>query len=106
MPMRLCATGLLLLCLLTLSGCTRVPLSATPEIIWTGCPRVTSCPLPGNSLQTQGDLAADNRQLEAALASCGLQVEIIKECQEQHDAEAETTTPGADRQRAAAATKS
>ncbi|WP_261644405.1 Rz1-like lysis system protein LysC [Erwinia mallotivora] len=102
MPIRLCATGLPLLCLLTLSGCTRDRPSATPAIIWTGCPRVTSCPLPGNSLQTQGDLAADNRQLEAALASCGLQVEIIKECQEQHDAETETTAAGAHRQRAVA----
>ncbi|WP_231938703.1 Rz1-like lysis system protein LysC [Duffyella gerundensis] len=105
MPIRLYVTGLLLPCLLTLSGCTAVPPSATPEIIWTGCPRVTSCPLPGNSLLTQGDLAADNRQLEAALASCGLQVEIIKECQEEHDAETEPAAPGADRQRAAAAAK-
>ncbi|WP_217363406.1 Rz1-like lysis system protein LysC [Pantoea sp. CCBC3-3-1] len=105
MRIRFCATGLPLLCLLMLSGCTVAPPSATPEIIWTGCPRVTSCPLPGNSLQTQGDLAADNRQLEAALASCGLQVEIIKECQEQHDAETETATAGADRQRAAATAK-
>ncbi|WP_448309542.1 Rz1-like lysis system protein LysC [Pantoea sp. PGP6] len=97
------ATGLLLLCLLMLSGCTPVPPSPPPEIIWIGCPRVTSCPVPGNSLQTAGDLAADNRQLEAALASCGLQVEIIKECQEQHDVKAETTARGPDGKRAAAA---
>ncbi|MEN4558242.1 Rz1-like lysis system protein LysC [Pantoea agglomerans] len=88
-----------------LSGCTPVRPSAAPEIIWTGCPRVTSCPVPGNSLKTAGDLAADNRQLEAALAACGLQVEIIKDCQEQHDAETTTTAPGADRQRAGAAAK-
>ncbi|MGB8928622.1 MAG: Rz1-like lysis system protein LysC [Pantoea agglomerans] len=106
MLIRLCVTGLLLPCLLMLSGCTAVRPSATPEIIWTGCPRVTSCPLPGNSLQSQGDLAADNRQLEAALASCGLQVEIIKDCQEQHDAETSTDTTDAGRQRAAAKTKS
>ncbi|WP_222563082.1 Rz1-like lysis system protein LysC [Candidatus Erwinia dacicola] len=105
MQIRTCATGLLLLCLLMLSGCSHGPRSVTPEIILTGCPRVTSCPLPGNSLQVQGDLAADNRQLEAALASCGLQVEIIKECQEQHDAETETATAGADQQRAAATAK-
>ncbi|MEN4928350.1 Rz1-like lysis system protein LysC [Erwinia billingiae] len=86
-----------------LSGCTPAPPSPAPEIIWIGCPRVTSCPVPGNSLRTAGDLAADNRQLEAALASCGLQIEIIKECQEQHDAETSTTPQGADRQRAAAA---
>ncbi|WP_231515241.1 MULTISPECIES: Rz1-like lysis system protein LysC [unclassified Pantoea] len=88
-----------------LSGCTPARPSATPEIIWTGCPRVTSCPVPGNSLKTAGDLAADNRQLEAALAACGLQVEIIKDCQEQHDAETSTTAAGTDRQRAGAAAK-
>ncbi|MEZ2587871.1 Rz1-like lysis system protein LysC [Pantoea agglomerans] len=88
-----------------LSGCTPVRPSPAPEIIWIGCPRVTSCPVPGNSLKTAGDLAADNRQLEAALAACGLQVEIIKDCQEQHDAETTTIAPGADRQRAGAAAK-
>lgn len=92
------AAGLLLLCLTMLSGCTVAPPSPAFEIIWTGCPRVTSCPFPANNLRTLGDLAADNLQLEAALASCGLQVEIIKECQEQHDAEPQTVTLGADRQ--------
>ncbi|WP_449758000.1 Rz1-like lysis system protein LysC [Erwinia persicina] len=99
------AAGLLLLCLTTLSGCTVAPPLPAPEIIWIGCPRVTSCPFPSNSLLTQGDLAADNRQLEAALASCGLQVEIIKECQEQHDAETEATPRSADKKRTAAAAK-
>ncbi|WP_257026555.1 Rz1-like lysis system protein LysC [Pantoea agglomerans] len=88
-----------------LSGCTHVRPSPAPEIIWIGCPRVTSCPVPGNSLKTAGDLAADNRQLEAALAACGLQVEIIKDCQEQHDAETPTTAPNTDRQRAGTAAK-
>ncbi|WP_244636146.1 Rz1-like lysis system protein LysC [Pantoea agglomerans] len=88
-----------------LSGCTPVQPSPAPEIIWIGCPRVTSCPVPGNSLKTAGDLTADNRQLEAALAVCGLQIEIIKDCQEQHDAETPTTAPDTDRQRAGAAAK-
>ncbi|MFJ5161105.1 Rz1-like lysis system protein LysC [Pantoea sp. NPDC088449] len=105
MRTRYYVTGLLLLCLTMLSGCTPDRPSPAPEIIWIGCPRVTSCPVPGNSLRTAGDLAADNRQLEAALASCGLQVEIIKDCQEQHDAETQPTTQSADRQRPAAATK-
>ncbi|WP_421504425.1 Rz1-like lysis system protein LysC [Erwinia rhapontici] len=99
------AAGLLLLCLMTLSGCTVAPLLPAPEVIWIGCPHVTSCPFPSNSLLTQGDLAADNRQLEAALASCGLQVEVIKECQEQHDAETEATTGSADNLRTTAAAK-
>ncbi|MDU6412225.1 MAG: Rz1-like lysis system protein LysC [Yersiniaceae bacterium] len=84
-------------------GCTAVPPSATPAIIWIGCPRVTSCPIPANSLKTNADLAADNRQLEAALAACGLEIEIIKQCQEQHDVKTSPTARGADPQRAAAA---
>ncbi|PRD15321.1 hypothetical protein CQW29_12780 [Pantoea coffeiphila] len=88
-----------------LSGCTPDRHSATPEIIWIGCPRVVSCPMPGNDLKTAGDLASDNRQLEAALASCGLQVETIKECQEKHDAETETAARGAVPQRATAPAK-
>ncbi|WP_343463994.1 Rz1-like lysis system protein LysC [Pantoea sp.] len=103
MRIRCYVRGLLLLCLLTLSGCTAVPPSPTPEIIWIGCPRVTSCPIPSNSLRSQGDLAADNRQLEAALVACGLQIDIIKECQEQHDAETPTPSPETARQRTAAA---
>ncbi|WP_240775702.1 Rz1-like lysis system protein LysC [Nissabacter sp. SGAir0207] len=85
-----------------LSGCTNAPPSATPAIIWLGCPRVTSCPIPATSLHTNADLAADNRQLEAALVACGLQVETIKACQERHD-KTHPTARGADAQRAAAA---
>ncbi|WP_371245389.1 Rz1-like lysis system protein LysC [Pantoea sp. KPR_PJ] len=99
MPVSGYASGLLPLCLMILSGCTAVPPSTTPAIIWAGCPRVNSCPLPGNSLQTQGDLAADNRQLEAALVSCGLQIEMIKACQEQQDAETSTAARGVEPQR-------
>ncbi|MCE0489962.1 Rz1-like lysis system protein LysC [Pantoea sp. Mb-10] len=103
MRIRFYVRGLLPLCLLTLSACTAVPPSPAPEIIWIGCPRVTSCPIPGNNLRSQGDLVADNRQLEAALVACGLQIDIIKECQEQHDAETPTTSSEAARQRTAAA---
>ncbi|WP_244182897.1 Rz1-like lysis system protein LysC [Pantoea wallisii] len=96
MPIHPYVTGLLLLCLTLLSGCTPVPLSPAPQIIWSGCPRVTSCPIPANRLQTAGDLAADNRQLEAALVACGLQIDMIKQCQEQHDAETATPATSAD----------
>ncbi|MBU5378138.1 Rz1-like lysis system protein LysC [Pantoea septica] len=72
MRIRYCVTGLLLICLMMLSGCTPVRPSPAPEILWIGCPPVTSCPVPGNSLKTAGDLAVDNRQPEAALAACGL----------------------------------
>ncbi|GKX48545.1 hypothetical protein Pcaca03_34320 [Pectobacterium carotovorum subsp. carotovorum] len=56
-------------------------------IIYVGCPKVTSCLIPGSSPETNGDLSADNRQLEGALVSCALQVKTIKHCQEQYDVE-------------------
>ncbi|MEH0832328.1 Rz1-like lysis system protein LysC [Pectobacterium cacticida] len=76
-----------------LSGCTAAPPLTTPTIIYVGCPQVTSCPIPGSSPETNGDLGADNRQLENALVSCALQVETIKHCQEQHHAETQQLAP-------------
>ncbi|MFJ5415322.1 Rz1-like lysis system protein LysC [Pectobacterium carotovorum] len=70
-----------------LSGCTAAPPLTTPMIIYVGCPKVTSCLIPGSSPETNGDLSADNRQLEGALVSCALQVKTIKHCQEQYDVE-------------------
>nr|WP_240346645.1 Rz1-like lysis system protein LysC [Pectobacterium polaris] len=81
------AAGTALICLTILSGCTPAPPLTTPTLIYVGCPKVTSCPIPGSSPETNGDLSADNRQLEGALVSCALQVETIKHCQEQHNAE-------------------
>ncbi|WP_328820737.1 Rz1-like lysis system protein LysC [Pectobacterium carotovorum] len=69
-----------------LSGCTTAPPLTTPTIIYVGCPKVTSCPIPGSSPETNGDVSADNRQLESALVSCAIQVETIKICQDQHHA--------------------
>ncbi|MEI7250041.1 MULTISPECIES: Rz1-like lysis system protein LysC [Pectobacterium] len=89
MKMPLCAAGMALLCLTILSGCTAAPPLTTPMIIYVGCPKVTSCPIPGSSPETNGDLSADNRQLESALMSCALQVETIKHCQGQHSAGSE-----------------
>ncbi|MEC5345080.1 Rz1-like lysis system protein LysC [Brenneria populi] len=76
-----------------LSGCTPAQTLTTPTIIYVGCPKVTSCPIPGSSPETNGDLSADNRQLESSLVSCALQVETIKQCQEQHHAETKQLTP-------------
>ncbi|AVR05515.1 phage lysis protein LysC [Pluralibacter gergoviae] len=42
--------------------------------------------MPASSPTTNGDLSADIRQLEQALARCAIQIEMIKHCQEQdHD---------------------
>ncbi|HHH2219309.1 TPA: Rz1-like lysis system protein LysC [Yersinia enterocolitica] len=83
--------------MLTLSGCTSAPRSPAPTIIYVGCPTVSSCLLPGSSPGVNGDLSADIRQLEAALVACGLQVEAVKQCQEQHHVKAQTATPSLNR---------
>lgn len=78
------AMGSALLCLLTLSGCTNAPPSPAPQIIYVGCPTVTPCRVPSSQPLTLGDLSADIRQLEYALAACAIQVDMIKTCQERH----------------------
>ncbi|WP_265101939.1 Rz1-like lysis system protein LysC [Yersinia proxima] len=88
---------------MTLSGCTSVPRLPAPTIIYVGCPTVTSCPLPGSNLVVNGDLSADIRQLETALVACGLQVEAVKQCQEQHHVKTQTATPSLNRQPATVA---
>ncbi|MDR3434031.1 MAG: Rz1-like lysis system protein LysC [Rouxiella aceris] len=87
MKMKPCAAGISLLCLMTLQGCTTAPSSPPPTVIYAGCPRVSSCPIPASQPKTNGDLSDDIRQLEGALVSCALQVETVKQCQETHDVE-------------------
>ncbi|UNK53056.1 Rz1-like lysis system protein LysC [Rahnella aceris] len=72
-------------------GCTRVPPSPAPQIIYVGCPAVTSCPIPASSPVNNGDLSSDVRNLEAALTACGLQVEAVKQCQEEHRVKTRST---------------
>ncbi|WP_261371842.1 Rz1-like lysis system protein LysC [Yersinia aldovae] len=83
---------------MTLSGCTSAPRSPAPTIIYAGCPTVNSCPLPASNPVVNGDLSADIRQLEAALVTCGLQIEAIKQCQEQHHVKTQTAAPSLNRQ--------
>ncbi|HEN3621340.1 TPA: holin [Yersinia enterocolitica] len=59
---------------------------------------MTSCPLPGSNPAVNGDLSADIRQLETALVACGLQVEAVKQCQEQHHVKTQAATPSLNRQ--------
>ncbi|HDV0805998.1 TPA: holin [Yersinia enterocolitica] len=58
---------------------------------------MSSCPLPGSTPAVNGDLSADIRQLEAALVACGLQVEAVKQCQEQHHVKTQAATPSLNR---------
>ncbi|WP_255557285.1 Rz1-like lysis system protein LysC [Sodalis sp. dw_96] len=69
------------------AGCTNAPPLPAPQITYAGCPRVTSCPIPASQPNSNGDLSADIRRLEATLLACGLQVDAIKQCQERQDAE-------------------
>ncbi|WP_245610275.1 Rz1-like lysis system protein LysC [Yersinia kristensenii] len=89
--------------MLTLSGCTSAPHSPAPTIIYVGCPPVNSCPLPASHPTVNGDLSADIRQLETALVACGLQVEAVKQCQEQHHVKTQTAAPSLNRQSATVA---
>lgn len=91
MKTRCYVIGLTLLCLLTLPGCTSAPHSAAPQIIYVGCPKVTPCQIPASQPLTNGDLSDDVRQLEGALATCALQVDMIKQCQDKHDDKTATT---------------
>ncbi|WP_265576914.1 Rz1-like lysis system protein LysC [Rouxiella badensis] len=89
-----------------LSGCKSAPPSPVPTIIYVGCPRVTSCPFPASNPKANGDLTADIRQLETALASCGLQIEAVKHCQEKHDVETQTAARSVDENLSLPATQS
>ena len=51
--------------------------------------------MPGSEPLTNGDLSADIRTLEHALAACALKVETIKNCQDRIDAENEKPAQGA-----------
>ncbi|WP_235937459.1 Rz1-like lysis system protein LysC [Rahnella contaminans] len=76
---------------MALAGCTNAPPLPAPQIIYVGCPAVTSCPIPASSPATNGDLSSDVRNLEAALVACGLQVEAVKQCQEEHRVKTRST---------------
>ncbi len=43
--------------------------------------------MPGGDPATNGDLSADIRRLEHALAACALQIETVKACQDKLDEE-------------------
>lgn len=68
----------------------------TPVIVANACPKVSLCPMPGSDPETNGDLSADIRQLENALARCASQVKMIKHCQDENDAQTRQPAQGAD----------
>lgn len=68
----------------------------TPVIVHNACPKVSLCPMPGSDPQKNGDLSADIRLLENALARCASQVKMIKHCQDENDAQTRQPAQGAD----------
>lgn len=68
----------------------------TPVIVANACPKVSLCPMPGSDPETNGDLSADIRQLENALARCASQVKMIKHCQDENDAQTRQPAQSAD----------
>ncbi|EOF8756875.1 TPA: Rz1-like lysis system protein LysC [Yersinia enterocolitica] len=82
MKMKPYAAGLILPCLMILSGCVNgLPLLG-PQITVNGCPKVTACLFPAARPLTNGDLSDDIDQLEAALHACAAQVDTVLACQQ------------------------
>ncbi|HHL2711131.1 TPA: Rz1-like lysis system protein LysC [Yersinia enterocolitica] len=82
MKMKRYAAGLMLLCLMILSGCVSGLPSPGPQITVNGCPKVTACLFPAANPQTNSDLNDDIDQLEAALHACAAQVDTVLVCQQ------------------------
>ncbi|WP_239985346.1 Rz1-like lysis system protein LysC [Cronobacter sakazakii] len=78
------------------AGCTTESPAPVLVTVSDACPKVSLCPMPGSDPKTNGDLSADIKNLENALESCALQVEMIKQCQDKHDAETRQPAQGAD----------
>ena len=89
MKMMRFAAGLAMIYLMLCAGCTSAPPAPTPVIVANACPKVSPCPMPGSDPLTNGDLSADIRQLENALKSCAIQVDTVKQCQDEIDAKAQ-----------------
>ena len=90
MKMTRFAAGIALIYLMLCAGCTSAsPVPMPPVIVYNACPKVSPCPMPGRDPLTNGDLSADIRQLESALKSCAIQVDTVKQCQDEIDAKAQ-----------------
>lgn len=91
MKMTRFAAGIALIYLMLCAGCTSEPPVPMPPsvIVYNACPKVSPCPMPGSDPVTNGDLSADIRQLENALKSCAIQVDTVKQCQDEIDAKAQ-----------------
>ncbi|AVP02529.1 MULTISPECIES: Rz1-like lysis system protein LysC [Enterobacter cloacae complex] len=76
------------------AGCTPERPAPPPVIVYSACPKVSLCPMPGSDPVTNGDLSANIRRLEGALAACALKVETVKDCQDKLDEESTRPASG------------
>ena len=96
MKTRIYAAGIALICLMLCAACTPAPPAPPQVTVYNACPTVSLCPMPGSEPLSNGDLSADIRRLEHALAACALQVETVKDCQDKLDEESTQPARSAD----------
>lgn len=94
MKMKSCASGMALVCLMLCAGCTPAPVAPPPVIVYSASPKVSYCPMSESNPVTNGDLSADIRRFEHALAACAQQVETVKDCQDKLDEESAQPAQG------------
>ena len=92
MKTRIYAAGLILLCLLTLSGCGTARPSPEVQLTVSGCPKVTQCRLDRSAPRSNGDLNQVLDETEAAWAACADKVDTIIACQERDSEQAAVLT--------------
>jgi hypothetical protein len=86
MKMKPYAAGIALSCLMLCAGCTPAGCASAGHCLQR-LPEGELLPDAGKRPGTNGDLSADIRRLEHALAACALQVETVKDCQDKLDEE-------------------
>lgn len=89
-------TGLILVCLMLLSGCNSARPLPEVRVITLTCPAVTRCTLPASQPLTHGDLLAAKNTAEDAWAQCASRVDMIVDCQEQQHEKARVSASRTD----------
>ncbi|WP_353887939.1 Rz1-like lysis system protein LysC [uncultured Rheinheimera sp.] len=74
-----------------LAGCISAPKSTAQTNTELGCPFVTPCLLPPSNPIQNEDLSQDNEQLLQSWFFCAAQVEMIVQCQERQNEQAQPT---------------
>lgn len=86
MKIKAFATGAILLCLLTLPGCSNaLPCGEVPVTV-IRCPPVSPCRLPPASPRTNGALLAAYEDTLLAWHDCAARVDLIHACQTESEA--------------------